>query len=113
MDAITFLVGLHVLIGMDRHGAVGAVKGILLAGVPGSELVDAAESLWSLYSLDGSYQRTIDISRMPRIALADLQLKDIEQLHRSVESLQAPVFRTRLMPDIAVRNFLKLGGADG
>lgn len=95
MDAWTVFGAVKLFLDIVEGGPKAAIKGILMSGVPYSDVLDAGEVVFGLFGLDGSYSGTVVMKEEQRIPLSSVKLVERERLTTALAEHDFPALAQR------------------
>ncbi len=107
MDAWTIFGAVKLFLDVIEGGPSAAIKGILMSGVPYSEILDVGEVVFGLFGLDGSYQGTVVLREDQRVPLSSIKLLGQESLTTALAKYNFPELAQRRFATIRKRDFPK------
>jgi hypothetical protein len=107
MDAWTVFSGIKLLLDVIEGGPVAAIKGILMMGIPYSEVLDVGEVVFGLFGLDGSFQGSVVLNENQFISLSEINLLGKEQLVQALAQRNFPELAERTFAQMKKRSFPK------
>lgn len=109
MDAWTTFGLVKLFLEVIDEGPKAIVKGILMSGIPSpySEIIDAGEVVFGLFSLGGSYQGTKTLRKDQYISLSNIQLLNKDKLDMALARYDFPKLAQRQLATMKKREFQK------
>lgn len=89
MDAWTIFGLFKLFLDVVEGGPAAAVRGVLMMGVPGSEILDVGE-VFGLFDLDGNYQGSVTLSDAQYVPFNNIRLLNRDALDRAMARLDFP-----------------------
>ena len=108
MDAWTIFSGLKLFLEIIEGGPSAAIKGILMSGIPYSEVLDVGEVVFGLFGLDGSFQGSVVLDEDQYIPSSRLELLGKDKLTQALAHRDFPELASRTFAQMRKREFPKL-----
>jgi hypothetical protein len=107
MDAWTVFGAVKLFLDIIEGGPRAAIKGILMSGVPYSDLLDVGEVVFGLFGLDGRYRGTVVLREEQRVPLSTVELLGKERLTTALAQRDFPTLARRQFAAIEKQRFQK------
>jgi len=108
MDAWTIFGAVKLFLDIIDGGPKAAVKGVLMSGVPGHEILDAGEVAYGLFNLNGDYQGNTIVRKDQYVSLSSVKLLERDRLTVSLSELNFPKLAQLQFIKMREREFPKL-----
>ena len=107
MDAWTVFGAVKLFLEIIEGGPGAAVKGILMSGIPYSEVLDVGEVVFGLFDLGGNYNGAIVMTDEQYIPLSNIKLLDKDQLSTALAQRDFPALARKKFATMNMRQFPK------
>lgn len=107
MDAWTVFGMVKLFLEVVEGGPSAAVKGILMSGIPYSEILDAGEVVFGLFDLGGSYSGTVVMREDQYVSPSSIKLLNKEQLTTALAQRDFPALARKQFATMKDRQFPK------